>query len=75
MSRTNRSNIKHTKWRAFKKVDSKWIPISFQQIKKGDIIKMIDEDGEIIEHIDGRSEFVAKSDAYLDCIGMMCFDI
>ena len=52
-----------------------WDHIWFCHVKKGDHIKLKDPDGTFIQHEDGREDFVAKSNAYIDDLGILCFDI
>ena len=48
--------------------EDKWVPGPFNDVKKGDILKIEegDEDKEFIKNQNGGLKFVALKDAYLD---------
>jgi hypothetical protein len=58
-----------------RKDGTNWNEIWFCDIKKDNEIKLRDPDGTTVTHEDGREVFIAKSNAYLDGLGFLCFDI
>jgi len=47
-----------------------WSKTNLIDIKAGDIFKMIDPDNSTVLHENGRTEFVAKTDGYINFLGI-----
>jgi hypothetical protein len=50
----------------YKCIEGKWVSIKFEDIKKGDCVKLFEVDGSPVEKKDGSNIFVADSDAFPD---------
>lgn len=59
----------------FKERKTDWEQINFGEIRKGNKVKLQDPDGSLVTHQDGRTEYVALSDVYVDELGLLCFNI
>ncbi len=45
-----------------------WITTNLIEIRKNDHFRMFEPNGMSVEHEDGRSEFIAESDAYINVL-------
>jgi hypothetical protein len=48
----------------------KWEKTHLIDLKKGELFKLIDPDGTQVEHEDGRKEFIAKTNGYVNELGI-----
>lgn len=65
------------KQRTVHKLDSnlEWREIQFKDIKAGDRIRLYEPNGDVVAHEDGRTSYIATSDAYSNNLGQQCFEI
>lgn len=56
-------------------LEKQWEEIGFTEVKLGDTVRLQDPDGSLVHHEDGRNTFIAKSDAKIDELGLLCFEV
>jgi len=47
-----------------------WAKTHMIDLKKGDIFKMVDPDGSTVEHENGKTQFIAATDGYINFLGI-----
>lgn len=55
--------------------DNQWKPIKFIDIKAGDVVRLKDPDGSFVADENGRDIYTAKSNAKVNELGLLCFEI
>lgn len=47
-------------------INNKWIKIEFENIKKGQLVRLFENDGTVVKYKEDETEFEAISDAYIN---------
>ena len=55
--------------------ENQWDPIWFKNIQAGDVVRLRDPGITWLADEEGQIEYTAKSDAYVDDTGHLCFDM